>query len=713
MRHLILLLCALAALAQNRPVLSPGAVVDAASFGQVIAPGMLITVFGKSFTARAAEAETIPLPTTLDGVSVEVEDGSRTVQAPLLMVSPTQINAQMPEFSPGLPLNLRVRNGAGVSDPQPILLVDRAPRLFTFTMDGIGDAIAVHSDYVPVSSDNPASAGEVVLLYATGLGDVNAAGFVTAPVDITVDNIPADVQYAGVAPGYPGVYQVNFTVPDIVGAGNFDVALLAGGRKSQPGVRTATANPKTPREFYVAPNGTPEGDGSRENPWDLATALAPAPAVRPGDTIWVRGGAYGDGARIFKSYLAGSSSRPIRVRQYPGERAIINGGLATYSPYVWYWGLEVTNTNPDRGASRNAPECVDTYDGSVGVKLINMVLHDCSQGIGLWTPAENAEAYGNLIYYNGWQGPAPDRGHGHGIYTQNANGTKVISDNIIFDQFGLGIQAYGSSSSSVKGYNVRGNIIFNNGVISRDATNVDNILFAIGAPMERICIENNYTYHTPDQNKGYSRIGWSFSTAANKDAVVRGNYWIGGQSAIELWNWRQATFTGNITYSKSAINAILAPLPGQSGENYDWDHNEYYGNGVFRVDADQNRRWDDWRKLSGFDSNSRLIAGAPTGIWSFVRPNKYETGRANIVIYNWDRADTVPVNVSEVLSKGDRYEILDAENYFGAPVASGTYDGKPVAIKMTGLKAAAPVGNVPAPPVHTLPEFGAYILRKK
>src|SRR5207237_1107658 len=80
-------------------------------------------------------------------------------------------------------------------------------------------------------------------------------------------------------------------------------------------------------QFYVAPNGRPDGDGSLRNPWNLDTALSQPIGVRPGATIWVRGGVYGSGLTMFHSKLAGTQAAPIVVRQYPGERATINGGL--------------------------------------------------------------------------------------------------------------------------------------------------------------------------------------------------------------------------------------------------------------------------------------------------------------------------------------------------------------------------------------------------
>ena len=70
--------------------------------------------------------------------------------------------------------------------------------------------------------------------------------------------------------------------------------------------------------YYVSPTGSASGDGSASRPWDLATALAHPSKVVAGDTIWLRGGSY---RGALTSRLTGTASRPIVVRQYPGERA--------------------------------------------------------------------------------------------------------------------------------------------------------------------------------------------------------------------------------------------------------------------------------------------------------------------------------------------------------------------------------------------------------
>jgi hypothetical protein len=114
-----------------------------------------------------------------------------------------------------------------------------------------------------------------------------------------------------------------------------------------------------------------------------------------------------------------------------------------------------------------------------------------------------------------------------------------------------------------------------------------------------------------------------------------------------------------------------------------------------------------------FPANTYLSI-APTETRVFVRPNRYEPGRANIVVYNWGKLPSINMNLMEAgLKNGDRYEIRDSANYFGSPVAVGTYTGQPVSVPMMALRVARPVGQVPSNPVHTAPDFAVFIVLKR
>src|SRR5678815_2653411 len=108
-------------------------------------------------------------------------------------------------------------------------------------------------------------------------------------------------------------------------------------------------------EFYVAPLGSPAGDGSRARPWDIQTALYQPPAIKAGDVIWLRGGTYrapwtNTWGRSYFVRLTGSATAPILVKGYPGENAIVDGGIHCRpdSQYYQFWGLRITDSDTNR-----------------------------------------------------------------------------------------------------------------------------------------------------------------------------------------------------------------------------------------------------------------------------------------------------------------------------------------------------------------------------
>jgi hypothetical protein len=121
----------------------------------------------------------------------------------------------------------------------------------------------------------------------------------------------------------------------------------------------------------------------------------------------------------------------------------------------------------------------------------------------------------------------------------------------------------------------------------------------------------------------------------------------------------------------------------------------------------------------GFDLNSKYIDEAPTETKVFVRRNAYDTNRATILVYNWQQANTVNVDVNGIISTGDSYELRNVQDYFG-DVVSGTYSGGMLSISMNGRSRAKPIGydqvsdwyHDPLQP-NTFPTFGAFVLSRK
>jgi len=94
-----------------------------------------------------------------------------------------------------------------------------------------------------------------------------------------------------------------------------------------------------------------------------------------------------------------------------------------------------------------------------------------------------------------------------------------------------------------------------------------------------------------------------------------------------------------------------------------------------------------------------------------VRPNTYERGRANVIVYNWDQLATAQVDLSSVLTVGQSYEIRNVQNFYGSPVVSGVFSGGSVTVPMAGITPTAPIGRSYVPAPVTGPVFNVFVVR--
>jgi uncharacterized protein (TIGR03437 family) len=209
--------------------------VDAASFGAAVAPGALISIFGVNLAPKNAAASQIPLPLSLAGVSVRF---GNNVFAPLLFVSSTQINAQLPwEVASNGAATVIVNNNGVESAPRTVQVSSFSPAVFSSQ----GYAIAIHVDGTLVAPKTYAAMpGETLQLLTTGLGPVTPAPVTgsnsldvqrtttTTPI-VSIGGAPARVTFSGLSPEFVGVYQVNFVVPFTVPDGdNVPLQIQAG-----------------------------------------------------------------------------------------------------------------------------------------------------------------------------------------------------------------------------------------------------------------------------------------------------------------------------------------------------------------------------------------------------------------------------------------------------------------------------------------------------
>lgn len=479
--------------------------------------------------------------------------------------------------------------------------------------------------------------------------------------------------------------------------------------------------------YYVSAIGTPGGNGTNRHPWDLQTALDQPNVIQPGDMIFLLAGTY---RGTFTSNLTGTADKPIILKNWGAGRAIIDGSRAGYSEkniaaftirgaYTWYIGLEVTNTDTERIiniSGSNPPERrgtgVDVY--GPGVKVINFIIYDTGGGFGAWSTAVNSEYYGNLIYNNGWY--APDRGHGHGIYTQNNEGTKSFIDNIVFNNFGNGLQVYGTGRSRLKNFYLEGNIMFN-----------DRWLIGGDAPLQNIELDNNFAYKVRPQ--------FGYTSVENDGLTLRNNYFSAG---ISLYWWKNVTATGNTIFSGNTMNIPVTILAEGTPDlsSFHFDNNIYFGNKASPSSKELAFSWvntlsqkddperskilylKDWREQQQ-DRQSKLEQAVSTDTTAtlnastiFIRKNKYDPNRTNMVVYNWGHQDKISVDVSGILKAGDKYDLHNVADYFH-DIISGKYKGGKLVLAMAKHTVAKPLGYREALGPDSFPEFGTFVLVKR
>jgi hypothetical protein len=470
------------------------------------------------------------------------------------------------------------------------------------------------------------------------------------------------------------------------------------------------SNTAAAAEYYVAPDGLVNGDGSFERPWSLGRALAGGFPIQPGDTIWLRGGVYN---AAFRSRLMGAPDLPIVVRGYPGERAVLDGkgigwqnsALRVEGSWVWFRDFEIMNSNPYTfGHARS---------GSLNIfaphsKFINLVIYNTGGG-GFWTQAVDSEIYGCLIFSNGHL--AADRGHGHGIYLQNDTGEKQIRDNILFNHFGYNFHAFGSSNSRLNNFNLLDNTIFNGQVLAGGNT-----------PAKNIRISGNSFYR--------STVAIGYGNPANQDVIFEKNIVASG---IDVRYWERALIRNNlfvaVDQTENSPGISLYLRPGGVPTDYEVDGNEYYaraktGGYDFYYNPGENPRarlFVGWQQL-GYDLHGTYLGNTdrPSNNKIILRVNAYDDKRAHLIVYNWLKQDEVEIDLSSLqIRYGEEYEIRNVQNYFVEAI-SGIYTGEPVKLPMNQWTAGDAVmmyypstGEIrPIVRESTFPEFGVFVVTR-
>ncbi len=230
------------------PVIS--SVMNSASFlDGAVSPGELVTIFGANLGPSAAASGTLngdSLSNTISGTQVLIGG----IAAPLLFASSSQINAVVPFGVTGPTTQMQIVYQGQTTASTTVPVQAASPALFALDATGGGPGAILNQDLSVNSETNPAARGSVVVLYGTGGGltmPASVDGLLTSqpypkpllPVSVTIDKLPAQVLYAGAAPGLvSGVLQINVVVPANASPVRYDQVVLTIGDSTSPSAIT-------------------------------------------------------------------------------------------------------------------------------------------------------------------------------------------------------------------------------------------------------------------------------------------------------------------------------------------------------------------------------------------------------------------------------------------------------------------------------------------
>jgi uncharacterized protein (TIGR03437 family) len=224
--------------------LRPTGIVNAASSAPVttrISPGEFLTLYGSGLANTTATAS-LPYSSNFQGVQVMIDN----MAAPIAYVSPTQISVVVPYLTSytSAAQIVVINNGIASNTVSSATGLTSVGVFTSSPVGGTGYAAAIHRDFSVVSVASPARPGETVAVYLTGMGAVSlpvadGAPAPSDPLSYTTSTpliylfdaaghyLQADVGFSGLAPGYAGLYQINFTVPAGLVSGNATLEVIA------------------------------------------------------------------------------------------------------------------------------------------------------------------------------------------------------------------------------------------------------------------------------------------------------------------------------------------------------------------------------------------------------------------------------------------------------------------------------------------------------
>jgi uncharacterized protein (TIGR03437 family) len=263
--HLPTLALAITTFAFAQPRIS--SVANGAEFTNTLAPASLGTIFGTGLAPGIGSPDRLPFPTSLNGVSVNVNGRP----APLTYVSPTQINFQLPSATNPGTASAVVVNGSQTSAAVNFPVASTAPGIFQY---GAGRGVIQNQDYSLNSRENLAAGRSAVIVYLTGIGLTNPSvpdgtaspggPLAQPPLEsrATIGGENARILFLGLTPGNVGLAQANIEIPSLPISGDYPLVIEVGGRRSQPVSVAVEGDPRI---------GLPEGATCFSGPVESVT----------------------------------------------------------------------------------------------------------------------------------------------------------------------------------------------------------------------------------------------------------------------------------------------------------------------------------------------------------------------------------------------------------------------------------------------------------
>lgn len=448
--------------------------------------------------------------------------------------------------------------------------------------------------------------------------------------------------------------------------------------------------PKPTIGIFVSPTGSPSGAGTMTSPISLASAIqATAPPIGSAQTrqIWLRGGTYTLDATLFPA-LKGTPENPWIVSAYPCEEPVLDVNTALRHGWLFgsssqchdvrFEGIEFTDT---RGANVVSSYNLFKVDGAKNIGWAHCSFHD-GRSNGIIVNSKDSSGfwfYQCLVWNNG-----RDAQFEHGAYVKNNTGLQTWEECIFSNNAGHHLHAYNSSSDdreAVNGFRVLGCTFLTYGT-------------SHSRPI--ILQDDAGTIRTASDNWVVGCAAWNAriptdATMNSRQAVQTVNPRGYRLEDCTLWNTPimvNGTGEGKVLHNTVHYTAAqqIVSLVSQSGAS--WERNAYSvvnpGSALWLL-AGSARTFAQWRS-SGFDQ-AGTVSGTAPGNRVVASASRYDTNRVMVSVLNFERRDTVEIDLSGKLPAGN-YEVRPASSPKSVVVRASYSGHGPVSLPMAAIPVA-------------------------